>query len=219
MEHASESAEGASPRGVKVDNFTPFPLVATSRLRRHPQNPNYHPKAQIDALCEVVLENGWRSPVVVSKRSGLVIKGHGRIEAAERLGVAVPVEYQDYADEAVEVRDLIADNKIQELSQLDNKTVNELVAKFKIKAGAGFVRMNTGVLAKTLASVAEKKPKRLKFPILILENEEQYQMFERLKETYGAKTDAALFAQILKAAFIRECGDEVTGEIDDDTED
>ena len=203
-----ESESTNRPQGAKVENFTPFKLVMPSMLTRHPKNPNFHPKAQIDALCEVLLENGWRSPVVVSKRSNLVIKGHGRIEAAERLGIAVPVEYQDYADEAAEVRDLIADNKIQELSQLDNKTVSELVAKFKIKAGAGFVHMNTGILAKTLQSVAEKKPKKLKYPILILENEEQYQMFERLKEKFGAKTDAALFARILKAAFSRECGDE-----------
>lgn len=203
-----EKNESQGETRPTVANYTPFKLESASKLRKHPQNPNFHPKAQIDALCEVLIENGWRSPVVVSKRSGLVIKGHGRIEAAERLGIAVPVEYQDYEDEAAEIRDLIADNKIQELSQLDESTVKELVAKFKIKAGIGAVHMNTGVLAKTFASVAEKKPKTLKFPILILENEEQYQMFERLKEKYGSKTDAALFGRILKTAFVRECGEE-----------
>lgn len=192
----------------KVKNFTPYKLVNTATLRKHPKNPNFHPKAQIDALCEVLIENGWRSPVVVSKRSGLVIKGHGRIEAAERLAIPVPVEYQEYEDEAAEIRDLIADNKIQELSQLDEGTVRELVSKFKLKAGIGAVHMNTGILAKTLESVADKKPKKLKFPILILENEEQYQMFERLKEKFGSKTDAALFGRILKSAFSRECGDQ-----------
>lgn len=204
----NETAKAQGEAGRVVVNYTPFKLESPSKLRKHPQNPNYHPKAQIDALCEVLLENGWRAPVVVSKRSNLVIKGHGRIEAAERLGIAVPVEYQDYSDEAAEIRDLIADNKIQELSQLDESTVKELVAKFKIKAGIGAVHMNTGVLAKTLESVANKKPKTLKFPILILENEEQYQMFERLKEKYGSKTDAALFGRILKSAFSRECGEE-----------
>lgn len=195
---------------MNIKNYTRFKLVNTSKLRKHPQNPNYHPKAQIDALCEVLIENGWRSPVVVSKRSGLVIKGHGRIEAAERLGVAVPVEEQEYEDEAAEIRDLIADNKIQELSQLDEKTVQSLVSKFKIKAGIGAVHMNTGVLQKTLQSVKDKAPEARKFPILILENEEQYQMFERLKERFGSKTDAALFARILKTAFSRECGEEET---------
>lgn len=209
------SEREAKPQGLKVTNYTQYKLVKPSTLTRHPRNPNFHPKAQIDALCEVLLENGWRAPVVVSKRSNLVIKGHGRIEAAERLGIAVPVEYQDYEDEAAEVRDLIADNKIAELSQLDSKTVNELVAKFKIKAGAGFVHMNTSVLAKTLQSVSEKKPKALKFPILILENEEQYQMFERMKKKFCAKSDAALFGRILKTAYSRECGDETTDEMGD----
>lgn len=192
---------------IKIENYTKFPLRDTATLNKHPDNPNFHPKAQIDALCEVIIENGWRSPVVVSKRSGLVIKGHGRIEAAERLGVPVPVEEQEYADEAAEIRDLIADNKIQELSQLDTKTVNQLVAKFKISGGIGAVHMNTGVLGKTLEAVKTKAPAAKKFPILILENEEQYEMFEALKNKMGAKSDGAMFAKILKRVFVEECGE------------
>jgi len=186
-----------------IINYTRFPLKPTDALKKHPKNPNNHPRVQIDALCEVLIENGWRSPVVVSKRSGLVIKGHGRIMAAERLGVAVPVEEQDYPDEAAETRDLIADNKIQELSQLDEKVVNELVAKFKIKAGIGRVKSDTGVLSKTLQSVKENAPKERKHPILILENDEQADMFNALKERYGAKSDAAMFARILTDFYVR----------------
>lgn len=192
----------------KIENYTQFPLRQTDTLKKHPENPNYHPKAQIDALCEVLIENGWRAPVVVSKRSGLVIKGHGRIEAAERLGVPVPVEEQEYADEAAEIRDLIADNKIQELSQLDAKTVNALVAKFKISGGIGAVKSNTGALAKSLTAIKEKKPTAKKFPILILENQEQYDMFEALKERMSAKSDGALFGKILKRVFVEECGED-----------
>lgn len=207
-----KNEQNAAP---KVENFTKFPLRLTETLHRHPQNPNYHPKVQIDALCEVLIENGWRSPVVVSKRSGLVIKGHGRIEAAERLGIPVPVEEQDYADEAAEIRDLIADNKIQELSQLDDKTVQSLVTKFKIKGGIGAVHSNTGALAKSLEVVKEKKPAAKKFPILILETEEQYDMFEALKREMSAKSDGALFAKILKRAFSELCGEHDTDEMED----
>lgn len=207
-----KNEQNAAP---KVENFTKFPLRLTETLHRHPQNPNYHPKVQIDALCEVLIENGWRSPVVVSKRSGLVIKGHGRIEAAERLGIPVPVEEQDYADEAAEIRDLIADNKIQELSQLDDKTVQSLVTKFKIKGGIGAVHSNTGALAKSLEVVKEKKPAAKKFPILILETEEQYDMFEALKREMSAKSDGALFAKILKRAFSELCGEQNTDEMED----
>lgn len=193
---------------MEIRNFTSFKLVKPETLKPHPANPNVHPKVQIDALCEVLVENGWRAPVVVSRRSGLVIKGHGRIEAAIRLGVPVPVEYQDYDDEAAETRDLIADNKIQELSHLDEKTVASLVAKFKIKAGLGVVKCNTGIFGKSLASVKEKAPKAKKFPILILENEEQYRMFESLKDRFGAGSDAAVFAKILKRAFLDVCGND-----------
>ncbi len=185
-------------------NYTGFPLVPVGRLKPHPDNPNYHPKVQIDALSEVIRENGWRAPVVVSNLSGYVIKGHGRIAAATQCGWDVPVQYQDYPDEAAEARDLIADNKIQELSSLDAGTVAALVAKFKLSGGLGFPGQVNGVLAKTLESVKAKAPEKRKYPILILENEEQYEMFEELKDRYGAKTDAALFGKILKKAFSAE---------------
>lgn len=200
----------------EIKNYTKCKLVKPETLKPHPSNPNVHPRAQIEALCEVLIENGWRAPVVVSRRSGLVIKGHGRIEAAIRLGALVPVETQDYDDEAAEVRDLIADNKIQELSHLDEKTVASLVAKFKIKSGIGKVSSNIGVLAKSLASVKEKAPKEKKFPILILENEEQYEMFESLKARFGCSSDAACFAKILKRAFGNACADEETSNEDEE---
>ena len=42
--------------------------------------------------------------------------------AAKELGVSqVPVDYQDYESEASEYADLMADNKIQEFSELDEK--------------------------------------------------------------------------------------------------
>ena len=193
--------------GVDIKNHTPFPLRAVDSLKPHPQNPNFHPRAQIDALCEILVENGWRSPVVVSRRSGLVIKGHGRMAAAERLGVPVPVEEQDYEDEAAEVRDLIADNKIQELSQLDEGVVADLVKKFRLKAGLGNVA-KTGAFEARLKSVADKAPEKRKFPIVILENEEQEKMFSRIKADFRSKSDASAFAKILVKFYMDKYGEE-----------
>jgi hypothetical protein len=39
---------------------------------------------------------------------------------------AVPVDEQDYKSEAEEVADLLADNRINELAELDYKMVNDL---------------------------------------------------------------------------------------------
>ena len=68
---------------------------------------------------------GWRSPIVVSKRSGFITKGHGRLMAAKlNSWTQVPVDMQDYANEADEYADIVADNKIAELAETDMSMVN-----------------------------------------------------------------------------------------------
>jgi hypothetical protein len=58
-----------------------------------------------------------------------VIRGHGRLLAAELIGMdSVPVDFQDYDSEADELADLVADNRIQELSELDLTMVKELIS-------------------------------------------------------------------------------------------
>lgn len=103
-------------------------LVPTDSLVENPRNPNKHPEEQIVALAKIIRHQGWRNPIVVSKRSGFVIKGHGRLAAAKMLGVeTVPVDYQDYESEAAEWADMVADNKIAELSTIDENELNALL--------------------------------------------------------------------------------------------
>ena len=90
-------------------------IVDTDSLVGNPRNPNKHPKEQITALAKIIKRQGWRHPIVVSNRSGFVVKGHGRLLAAKEIGAKqVPVDFQDYESEASEYADLMADNKIQE---------------------------------------------------------------------------------------------------------
>jgi len=109
-------------------------MVSIEKLKPHPKNPNRHPDAQVELLVKLIKHHGWRVPVTVSNLSGLVIRGHGRLEAAIKLGLKkVPVDYQDYTSESEELADLIADNKSDELSFLDNgmlKTVFEDLSGF-----------------------------------------------------------------------------------------
>ena len=89
-------------------------------LKPHPKNPNQHPERQIDLLAKILKKTGWRSPIIVSRRSGFVTKGHGRLMAARRAGFSqVPVDEQDYLDDAEELADMIADNEIAELAEMD----------------------------------------------------------------------------------------------------
>ena len=104
-------------------------IVKTSEMRPNPKNPNEHPDDQIRLLGEVIRSSGWRGPITVSTRSGLIVRGHGRLLAAQLEDLEeVPVDYQDYASEAEEYADLVADNKIAELSDINNRKLADIFA-------------------------------------------------------------------------------------------
>jgi hypothetical protein len=103
-----------------IVNCSHTELVDVDLLTPNPRNPNQHPKKQIELLAKIMKHQGWRSPIVVSNRSGFIVKGHGRLQAARLNGwTQAPVDRQDYANEADEYADMVADNKIAELSDTD----------------------------------------------------------------------------------------------------
>jgi len=103
-------------------------LVETEKLVPNPRNPNRHPESQIKLLAKIIRAQGWRNPIVVSKRSGFVIKGHGRLDAAKLLECEkVPVDFQDYENEAAEWADMLADNRIAELAETDDEELKKLI--------------------------------------------------------------------------------------------
>ena len=71
-------------------------IVPVKELKPNPKNPNKHPTDQVEVLAKVIEAQGWRQPVKVSTRSGLIVSGHGRYEAALYLGCPVPIDLQDY---------------------------------------------------------------------------------------------------------------------------
>lgn len=103
-------------------------MVDIEKVIPNPKNPNKHPNKQIDLLAKIIAAQGWRAPITVSKRSGFIVRGHGRLLAARKLGLAqVPVDYQDYESEAAEWADLIADNRLSELSDVDMVMMKDLL--------------------------------------------------------------------------------------------
>lgn len=103
-------------------------MVDVKKLIPNPENPNVHTPEQIRLLVKVIQGNGWRNPIVVSKRCDYITKGHARLQAALAAGwKKVPVDYQEYIDEASEYADMVADNKIAELSYLDVSMVNPML--------------------------------------------------------------------------------------------
>lgn len=89
-------------------------------LVQNPKNANKHSKEQIERLAKIIDFAGQRSPIVVSNRSGFITRGHGRLMALKFLGwEKAAVDYQDYATEAAEYQDMIADNEIARWAELD----------------------------------------------------------------------------------------------------
>lgn len=104
-------------------------VVDVTALIPNPKNPNQHPDNQIQMLGRIIRQAGWRQPITVSTRSGFIVKGHGRLAAALLEGMKeAPVDYQNYASEAEEYADLVADNRIAELSEIDNKMLADIFA-------------------------------------------------------------------------------------------
>ena len=100
-------------------------LVDIDSLVLNPKNNNKHPKEQIDRLAKLIQYQGFRNPVVVSKRTGFVLAGHGRIEAAKIAGLKeVPAMFQDFDNEAQEYAYLTSDNAIASWAELDLSAVN-----------------------------------------------------------------------------------------------
>lgn len=103
-------------------------LVPLIKLVPNPRNPNKHPESQIRLLAKIIEAQGWRAPITVSTRSGFIVRGHGRYEAAKAVKAdAAPVDFQDYATEAEEWADLIADNRIAEFAETDEGLLAELL--------------------------------------------------------------------------------------------
>jgi len=96
-------------------------------LISNPKNYNKHSDKQIELLSKIMAFQGWRHPIIISKRSGFIVAGHGRLQAAQKLGWdKAPIDIQDFKDEASELAFLVADNKIAELSETDEQALADI---------------------------------------------------------------------------------------------
>lgn len=106
-------------------------MVDPNGLVPNPRNPNKHSDSQIGLLAKLIKHQGWRHPIIVSNRSGFVCAGHGRLQAAIKMGAEqVPVDYQDFENEAQEYQFIVSDNAIAELAELDKILIQQDVLDF-----------------------------------------------------------------------------------------
>ena len=117
-------------------------LVPIEDLKPNPRNPNTHPSRQIELLAKNIRYFGFRHPITVSKLSGYIVAGHGRLLAAKELGMQiVPVDYQDFANANDEMAVVVADNRLAELASIDLNSLEAIIDELKVE---GFDTLLTG---------------------------------------------------------------------------
>jgi len=105
-------------------------LVPVGQLREHPMNPFKHPELQVQKLALLIKFHGWRYPIAVSRRSGLIVNGHCRLAAARLLNFnLVPVDVQYFKNEGDELAHLLADNVIQEFKELSKAKMGDALVE------------------------------------------------------------------------------------------
>ncbi len=91
------------------DTVERWPL---DRLRPYDRNPRTHSDEQVARIAASIVEFGFTNPVLAAG-DGTVIAGHGRLEAARRLGLdRVPVLVLDHLTPAQRRAYVIADNQL-----------------------------------------------------------------------------------------------------------
>lgn len=106
-------------------------LLSVKKAKKHPKNNNKHPQEQIDRLSKIIQYQGFRQPIKISKQTGYITSGHGRLLAAIRSGMKkVPVVYQEYKDIDQEIADLYADNAVASWADFDLSMVNDSIGEF-----------------------------------------------------------------------------------------
>ena len=103
---------------MKVFNVDP------QRLRPYENNPRINDGA-VEAVAKSIDEFGFKVPIVVDS-DYVIIAGHTRLKAAERLGLkSVPVVIADDLTEEQARAFRLADNKTAELAEWDFEKLNE----------------------------------------------------------------------------------------------
>lgn len=158
-------------------------LADIETVVENPRNPNTHPPKQVALLAKIIEHQGWRAPIVVSKRSGFVVAGHGRLLAARKLGLAkVPVDRQDFATEADEWAHLIADNKIAELAETDDDLLGALLSELEgqLDVALAGILPNEKQSPGTEAGEAQSLPSKFEVVVECASETEQREVYDAL---------------------------------------
>lgn len=131
-------------------------------LKPYACNARTHSKKQVAQIASSIEQFGFNNPVLIDK-DGVIIAGHGRVEAAKSLGLeAVPVIRLEHLTDAQRRAYILADNKLAEKAgwdreilaiELQNLMAEELDFDVAI---TGFEMPEIDVLIEELAAKPDK---------------------------------------------------------------
>lgn len=99
--------------------------VRLDLLKPYERNAKMHGEDQIRMLMDSIREFGFLSPCLVERDTYNLIAGHGRVEAAKRLGMeTVPCVFVEDISEEQRRAYILADNRLTELGEWDMDMVN-----------------------------------------------------------------------------------------------
>jgi DNA modification methylase len=95
--------------------------IATETLKANPRNARVHSKRQIKLIAESLKAFGFVNPVLIDENA-MIIAGHGRVEAAKRLGMThVPALCIDHLTDDEKRAYVLADNQLAARAGWDNE--------------------------------------------------------------------------------------------------
>jgi DNA modification methylase len=129
---AQPAAVAADPQGWPADKVE---RRAVAGLIPYARNARTHSEEQVAQIAASIREWGWTMPVLVDERAE-IIAGHGRVLAAQRLGLAtIPVMVARGWTDAQKRAYVIADNKLTLNAGWDDALLTLGLGELK---GAGF---------------------------------------------------------------------------------
>jgi ParB family transcriptional regulator, chromosome partitioning protein len=124
--------------------------LATSSLVPYARNAKRHEPAQISKLCGSIREFGFNNPVLIDRDNG-IIAGHGRIMAAQSLGLeTVPCIRLGHLTDTQRRAYILADNRLAEIGggwdeEMLKLELADLAASDLDVAELGFLDSDAGV--------------------------------------------------------------------------
>lgn len=118
-------SQSKTPTRLRID-YRPI-----AELSPYARNARTHSPEQVEAIARSIQEFGFVAPVLIAS-DNTVIAGHGRLMAAEQIGmVEVPCVSLDHLDEAQRRALTIADNKIALMAGWDREKLTAELAELR----------------------------------------------------------------------------------------